>query len=341
MAGDADIVAWKCPKSQKNSPKVSFPEHAQSGNSSVGNHVKAPKILLTMDWKSIGKGFSGVALGACVIVLLPMPARPEARSYKVPEMLPESSRDLEAYIGPVRAVREARINGYFEGDAGRIRQASQVWIAGLRSGKLKSVPSVSELDTTRDGAKFQVVEARRVLAGALTWLARQSLKNGRPDLAAQDFAAAVEVLEAFKYSDLISLPPTLSQQNSILREATTAHLTHYHAIRESVKSLKPWKEHFDLVASAWSRATAYLNTNVDGIATGRLESGLTLASEIRAMQPSPTSIEQTNKKVSAENFATDQKMLLRLSLNRSVVLYQVADPILKEAQRPALVASLN
>lgn len=127
------------------------------------------------------------------------------------------SQRVEAYIEPVGAVqRRLALKERLPSDED-VLQVAELWVDGVRSGKLEHLPPVHASDNAREGVKEQILAARAILAGNLVRHAVEQDVAGNPKAALSALVTCYEIQSVGARFDVGALTSSYAGQNGALR----------------------------------------------------------------------------------------------------------------------------
>jgi hypothetical protein len=126
-----------------------------------------------------------------------------------------SDAQIFAYVPYMREC-QAPLRHDSESDLRLAMRTAKDWIAGAQEGKLKPLlPSAYE-DTSSEGVKSQVFDAKSTLEGRIISGIQDKVEAGKFEEATRCTVTALELGEILKYSDFISLYNCASEQRRAL-----------------------------------------------------------------------------------------------------------------------------
>jgi hypothetical protein len=125
----------------------------------------------------------------------------------------QQQKDISAYIDVVRA-SEPLENGPAKPED--IRRVASLWVQGKAEGTLRPLTPCWVDDTMRSPVKIQIKMANDAVTQKLINLARKEAESGQAWQAAQDHLLALNVDNAIKFSDPLTVMMTGTRERSIL-----------------------------------------------------------------------------------------------------------------------------
>lgn len=122
-----------------------------------------------------------------------------------------TDRAILAYIPYMREL-EAPYREHSESDRRRALNTANQWIAAANKGVLMPLAPIAYEDTSTEGAKSQVFEAKANLISRLSTAIGEEIDAGQYNRAAEYTARAMRLSEILKYSDFISLYNCATEQ---------------------------------------------------------------------------------------------------------------------------------
>lgn len=196
-----------------------------------------------------------------------------------------------------------------------VNEVKQIWLAQYRAGRLRAPVQTAFEDTSREGARQQIVTLRNRLAFAVSALARQAHAEGDYDEAIQLWKETFELYEIFKDSDLPSYTGSVAYQNSILNRLEKVSPESLQTLRNKFPSSGDWGSQRARVASLISHAAAYERDENRGASQRDLSQ---LVALIKHMPFQPESYEALRKQmIRATRRAPSLGVTSRLALERT------------------------
>ncbi len=142
-------------------------------------------------------------------------SRMSSNHWEFVEYGPETTKRIEAYVGPVTISRQAIFKGRVTSpDA--LRQAIDAWITASRAGALKDITPATTLSEGSTPVYEQILDARRDLAEVTLRQANLVRNEGRLREAAYLYADVLEIANVAKYSEFSSLSDAAAYQIAAL-----------------------------------------------------------------------------------------------------------------------------
>ena len=135
--------------------------------------------------------------------------------YDEDPVVPAEQERVSAYIELIRAGNQILGEGS-RSTSEDVRELGRRWVLGCESGRLVPLPPAHIDDSSREGARGQIFDARNKVIDALQRLARAGIREGKFDQAADDCVLALRAGEAMKYSDLYTVGTSTFDQRAIL-----------------------------------------------------------------------------------------------------------------------------
>ena len=125
-----------------------------------------------------------------------------ARTFVDPFQFTDTTNDqarMNAYLGIVRESHDKL--GYLrKADRQDVRDVAAKWIEGYHSGRLQPLVPVAYDEMVPTGAKDQIVDALSSTYRHLTRQADEEIEEGKNDIAAQDLATSIKLVQTVKFS---------------------------------------------------------------------------------------------------------------------------------------------
>lgn len=274
-----------------------------------------------MGWNRFLRMGSAVASAMVIVACVPLPSPPVARNFKFAEMSAEACAQITAYVKPMRMLRECQIQPDYSCVKAKARQTADYWLLHRDAHELKDVMPTCAEDTSRDGARNQIVSARETLAHALVFMARDAAARGDKTQAAEDLARAFRLCEIMKYSDSVSLPSSLSVQLYIVEVGKQLAIDTDPRLIQAYASLPSWDECATRLAQVIKLAASYRFIESESLSTKVSKSTIALANAVETVSPTELAAQELGRAIAIDtNLEPDIRVLARMGLRRAVQL---------------------
>lgn len=141
-------------------------------------------------------------------------------SFDTPEFGPIIEERISAYVEPVSLTHRKLMGQDGDPSGALVREVANVWLVRYKRGELNQLPPVAAGDSTREGAKQQILCAKSCVITHLIRIGDKELNSGHPGQAHKDFTLALQLTKIMMFSDLTSLGSGLSHENGLIRRLT-------------------------------------------------------------------------------------------------------------------------
>lgn len=152
-----------------------------------------------------------------------------------------TEQNILAYI-PVLQASEPYASSFAKAPIERTKQIARRWIGDAEKGILNPLVPVAYEDTSSEGVKSQIFEAKGRIVRALLRDIEPSMKSGRTEDAAESAVLALKLSNVLKYSDFVSMFNCAAEQRRVMREieplVTKLDAKNQAAISEAIATLK-------------------------------------------------------------------------------------------------------